>query len=72
MDQDLGALKFSVQDLPEGKQEHIAGTRAKFQGGNAMQKLLHLEESSADLDQKIHPQPPSCYICDWTIECLII
>ena len=33
MDQELGALKLSVRDLCEGKQEKIAGARTKVQGG---------------------------------------
>jgi len=62
MDEELGALKLSVQDLLEGKQEHIAGPRAKFQGGKATQTSLHLEEYSAELDLKMHPQPRPCYV----------
>ena len=62
MDQELGALKLSIHDLLEGKQEHITGPPAKFQGGKATQTLLHLEECSSKLDLKIHPHPWPRYV----------
>ena len=62
MDQELGALKLSVQDLLESKQEHIAGPRATFKEGKATQTLLHLEECSAELDLEMHPSPWAYYV----------
>ena len=62
MDQELTALKLSIQDLLKDKQERIAGSRAQFQGGKVTRTVLHLEECSTKLDLKMHPHPRPYYV----------